>query len=114
LERLYDHDQVREAARAIGRFMVERHPKLVTTELRLEKRPKKVYFDANMNGHGKTLAGAYSPRPVADGRVSYPLTWEELATAKPELYTIRTVPDLLAARGDQWANFLRDRQRLAK
>lgn len=114
LERLYDHDQVREAARAIGRFLVEKHPKLVTTELRLEKRPRKVYFDANMNGHGKTLAAAYSPRPVPDARVSYPLTWEELATAKPELYTIRTVPNLLATRGDRWANFLRDRQRLAK
>jgi bifunctional non-homologous end joining protein LigD len=112
LERIYDHAQVREAARTFAAFMERKYPKLITIEYRLAKRPDKVFFDAGMNGKTKTLAGAYSPRPVADARVSMPLTWEQLASARPEMFTIATVPDLLAARGDAWQDFGEDRQRL--
>ena len=35
--------------------------------------------------------------------VSTPLTWEELAGADPDDYTMATVPALVAARGDPMA-----------
>lgn len=112
VERIYDHDQIREAARTFAAFLEKKHPALVTTEYRLAKRPDKVFFDAGMNGKTKTLAGAFSPRPVVGGRVSFPLRWEELEKAHPEDFTISTVPDIVAARGDAWADIGRDRQRL--
>jgi hypothetical protein len=39
--------------------------------------------------------------PIAT--VSTPLTWDELATANPDDYTIATVADLVAGRDDPWA-----------
>ncbi|HEX5256356.1 MAG TPA: ATP-dependent DNA ligase, partial [Mycobacterium sp.] len=35
--------------------------------------------------------------------VSMPLTWEELADAEPDDYTMATVPDLVKDREDPWA-----------
>lgn len=112
VKRLYDNDQIREAARTLGKFLMDRHPDEITMETRLDKRPSKVFFDANMNGLSRTLAGAYSPRPVPGGRVSMPLDWDQLEKVHPEDFTIQTVPDLLSRQGDAWAGMLRDRQSL--
>ena len=39
--------------------------------------------------------------PIAT--VSTPLTWDELAGAEPDDYTMATVPDLVQGREDPWA-----------
>lgn len=48
------------------------------------------------------MASAYSVR-AADRHRVHPLTWDELADgADPDDYTISTVPELIARRGDPW------------
>lgn len=113
-KRIYDSDQTREIARTLGAFLERQIPEDVTLETRLAKRPAKVFFDANMNGGAKTLAAAYSPRPTPDARVSMPLDWEVLDKVRPEDFTIRTVPDILAAKGDAWAKIDSDWQLLVR
>jgi len=113
LVREYESDQVKEAARVLGSHLMDRMKGKITMELRLNKRPNLVFFDANMNGRGRTLASAYSPRPVPGGRASMPLAWDLLEKSHPEDFTIQTIPDLLKDRGDAWAGFLEDRQRLS-
>jgi bifunctional non-homologous end joining protein LigD len=81
-------------------------------EFRLAKRPDKVFFDANMNGFGRTLVSAYSPRPVVGARVAMPLTWEQVGKARPEEFTIFTVPGYLEADGDAWKGFFELHQML--
>jgi bifunctional non-homologous end joining protein LigD len=112
VQRLYTSNQVREAARTIGQHLMQRIPEDVTMELRLIRRPDKVYFDANMNGRTKTLAAAYSPRPVAGARVSMPISWDQLDQAHPADFTVRTVPEILRQNGDAWGDFLSMAQRL--
>jgi bifunctional non-homologous end joining protein LigD len=112
VERLYDSDQIKEAARTLGEHLMKIMPGKITMELRLNKRPSLVFFDANMNGFARTLASAYSPRPVPGGRVSMPLTWEQLPNARPEEFTITSVPALLAANGDAWSEMFETRNRL--
>ncbi|HEY0868287.1 MAG TPA: DNA ligase D, partial [Fimbriimonas sp.] len=112
LRRIYEGDQVKEAARTIGRFLMEKMPSHVTMETRLNKRPRKVFFDANMNGYGRTLASAYSPRPVPDARVSMPVDWNRLPYVRPGMFTIATVPAMLAEHGDLWKGSLDLRQHL--
>ncbi len=51
----------------------------------------------------RTVASAYSVRPRPDARVSAPVTWDELRTARPEQFTVGTVPDRFAAHGDPHA-----------
>ena len=55
----------------------------------------------------------YAVRPVDGGTVSTPLDWDELtADLTPALFTIRTVPERLAARGEMFRAVLEDRQDL--
>jgi bifunctional non-homologous end joining protein LigD len=112
LERHYDSAQVREVARTLGEHLMERMPGKITMETRLDKRPSLVFFDANMNVRGKTLASAYSPRPVPGARVSMPIEWDRLTKVHPEDFTLFSVPKLVATEGDAWQDFLTDRQRL--
>ena len=37
-----------------------------------------IFLDYNQNAKDRTVAAAYSVRPVADARVSMPLTWDEV------------------------------------
>lgn len=112
LLRIYRNEGARDAAKTIGEFLMKLMPKEITMERALAKRPDRVFFDANMNGFGRTLCSAYSPRPVPGARVSMPIEWDQLEKVRPEDFTILTVPKLLATRGDVWATMLNDRQRL--
>jgi bifunctional non-homologous end joining protein LigD len=62
-----------------------------------------VFVDYNQNAKDRTVASAYSIRPVPDARVSAPLTWDEVPTCDPAAYTIATMPERFAAIGDPWA-----------
>ncbi len=46
---------------------------------------------------------AYSVRPKPDGRVSAPVTWDELFECRPEDFTLRTMPARFGAVGDRHA-----------
>src|SRR5881398_1774039 len=59
-----------------------------------------VFVDYGQNARDRTIASAYSVRPTADARVSAPLSWEEVATVEPETFTLRTMPERIAAVGD--------------
>jgi bifunctional non-homologous end joining protein LigD len=104
--RHYDYDAVRVATQTIGRFLLQQHPKDLTLEWDTSKRRGKVFFDANQNTRGKTLAAQYSLRPTAWAGVSTPVLWSELPNVDPVALNLRSVPDRLASRGDPWAGIL--------
>jgi hypothetical protein len=62
-----------------------------------------VFVDYNQNAKDRTVASAYSIRPVPDARVSAPLTWDEVPECDPAAYTVFTMPERFAAIGDPWA-----------
>jgi hypothetical protein len=49
------------------------------------------------------VAAAYSVRPTPDARVSAPLDWDEVADCDPSDFTLRTMAERFAARGDRHA-----------
>jgi hypothetical protein len=59
-----------------------------------------VFLDYNQNAKDRTVASAYSVRPLPDARVSMPLRWDEVATVEAEAFTLATVPAIYAERGD--------------
>ncbi|MBY0440668.1 MAG: DNA polymerase domain-containing protein [Mycobacteriaceae bacterium] len=99
----WDFVQVRRAGIALAREVERRAPAAVTTSWWKEERGQRIFIDFNQNACDRTMAAAYSVRPTALATVSTPLTWDELAVADPDDYTIATVPDLVARRGDPWA-----------
>jgi bifunctional non-homologous end joining protein LigD len=66
-------------AKALAQELASRHPKLMTSEYKVAKRPKgRVLVDYNQNAWGRTLASVYSVRPHPRACVSTPVTWEEI------------------------------------
>jgi DNA ligase D-like protein (predicted polymerase) len=89
-------EEVGLAQEALARELVRRLPEHATAERRKPDRGARVYVD-----HGQFLvAAAYSIRPVAAATVSAPVTWEELKSAAPEDFDVRTMPARFAALGD--------------
>ncbi len=66
-------------AKALAQELASRHPKLMTSEYKVAKRPKgRVLVDYNQNAWGRTLASVYSVRPHPRACVSTPITWKEV------------------------------------
>lgn len=95
---------VRHAVIAIARELERGMPDLVTTAWWKEERGDKVFVDFNQACRDRTLAAAYSPRPLPGAPVSTPVTWAELRDLDPTEFTVRSVPDRYAEHGDLWAS----------
>ncbi|WP_426566750.1 non-homologous end-joining DNA ligase [Angustibacter sp. McL0619] len=93
---------VRHAVIGIGRELVRRDPDLLTMEWWKEQRGERIFIDFNQSNRDRTIASAYSPRPLPHAPVSTPLRWEELDDVDPTVLTVRTVPDRLRNGGDPW------------
>ncbi|WP_026548620.1 non-homologous end-joining DNA ligase [Arthrobacter sp. Br18] len=102
IEPTHEFLDVRHAVIAAARELERRMPDAVTTAWWKEERGEKMFVDYNQANRDRTMAGAYSPRPLAHAPVSCPLEWDELATADPARYTMATVPGRLNDRGDPW------------
>lgn len=98
-----DFIAARHAVIAIGRELARRMPDRVTTRWWKEERGERVFVDFNQMARDRTIASAYSVRPVPQARVSAPLTWDEVPGADPDDHTIATMLDRFAAGGDRWA-----------
>ncbi len=61
-----------------------------------------MFVDFNQACRDRTIASAYSPRPLPGAPVSMPLGWDQLVGVDPGEFTVRTVPGILASSGDAW------------
>jgi bifunctional non-homologous end joining protein LigD len=105
--------QVWTFAKALGQELAARHPKLLTAEYRVAKRPAgRVLVDYNQNAWGRTLASVYSVRPHPAAAVSTPLTWKEVERGvRIEDFTVKNVPARILRTGDLWKPLLQARGR---
>lgn len=96
----WQYRDVRLAAETLAREVENRAPGLATARWWKEERGESVFVDFNQNAKDRTVASAYSVRPLPDARVSTPLTWDEVRSARPEQFTVLTVPERFTAFGD--------------
>ncbi|WP_347978154.1 non-homologous end-joining DNA ligase [Microbacterium sp. ProA8] len=99
----WDYKQVRVAAETLAREVENRAPGLATARWWKEERGESVFVDFNQNAKDRTVASAYSIRPLPDARVSTPLDWDEVRKRRPEEFTLLTVPQRFADLGDPHA-----------
>jgi hypothetical protein len=102
IERRWTYPEVRRAALAIARDVERRAPDIATSKWWKEERHG-VFLDYNQNAKDRTVASAYSVRPLPDARVSTPLSWAEVPACEAEAFTIATVPARFAEIGDPGA-----------
>ncbi|GAA4478665.1 DNA polymerase domain-containing protein [Microbacterium panaciterrae] len=95
-----DFTAVRLAAEALAREVENRAPGLATARWWKEERGESVFVDFNQNAKDRTVASAYSIRPLPDARVSTPLAWDEVRMRRPEEFTVPTVRARFAEIGD--------------
>ncbi len=102
-----DWDALRALGEGVGAEMARRAPDRYTVNPLKAARRGRIFVDYLRNIRGATAVAAYSPRAKRGAPVSTPLAWSELsAKAKPEAFTIETVPKRLASlRKDPWADF---------
>ena len=105
--------QVWTFAKSLAQTLASRHPKLITAEYRIAKRPAgRVLVDYNQNAWGRTLASVYSVRPRPEATVSTPVTWEEIEQGITiEDFHLRNVPERVRDVGDLWKPLLAKRGR---
>ncbi|HVX08513.1 DNA polymerase domain-containing protein [Humibacter sp.] len=99
----WDFADVRLAAQTLAREVENRVPGLATAHWWKEERGESVFVDFNQNAKDRTVASAYSVRPLPDARVSTPLDWHEVRSRRPEEFTVSTVLERFAERGDPHA-----------
>jgi bifunctional non-homologous end joining protein LigD len=95
---------VEQLSKAIGSVV----PKLVSWRWDVRERGGHARLDYTQNAINKTLVAPYSPRAMPGAPVSAPIDWAELddESLRPDGFTIRTVLDRLAERGDPFRTVL--------
>lgn len=103
-----DQKEVWAFAKRFSRELAARHPKVVTAEYRVAKRPAgRVLVDYNQNAWNRTLASVYSVRPKPLATVSAPVTWKEVERGiRLEDFTMLNMRKRLKKVGDLWKPLL--------
>ncbi|TWH00558.1 bifunctional non-homologous end joining protein LigD [Nocardioides sp. J9] len=110
----YTFDDTRAWVEKLSRTVGKVVPELVSWKWEVKARGGKARLDFTQNAINKTLVAPYSPRPRAGAPVSVPISWSELddPDLRPDRWTIRTVLDRIAERGDPFRALLGSAQEL--
>ena len=109
-----DFEEVRGVSFSLAEAMVRRAPDRVTTEFHKVDRGDRLYLDCNRNAWAQTAVPAYAVRPRPGAPVAVPLSWDELDTAEPNGWNVRTVGKRLESGPEPWAGFARHARTLDK
>jgi bifunctional non-homologous end joining protein LigD len=109
-----EYESVAEFSRMLATEVAGRAPKIATVERTLAKRKRdQVYVDWMQNARGKSLAAVFTVRAKPKATVSMPLTWKQVEQGvKISDFTVKNVPALLKKKGNAWADFFNQRQKL--
>ncbi|HEY7045957.1 MAG TPA: non-homologous end-joining DNA ligase [Jatrophihabitantaceae bacterium] len=114
--RRYDFDQTRAWVEQLSRSVGEVVPELVSWKWQKSDRRGLARLDYTQNAINKTLVAPYSPRAAPGAPVSAPIDWDELddPSLTPDRFTIRTIIDRVAEKGDLFKPVLDTKQTLPK
>ena len=100
--------EVRRLAKAIAKEVADRVPKIATITWVVKDRTG-VFVDYGQNAFDRTIASAYSIRPVPEARASAPLVWDEVPDVDHNDFTLRTMGERIAKVGDLTADIWQHR-----
>ncbi|HEY8041785.1 MAG TPA: DNA ligase D, partial [Polyangiaceae bacterium] len=107
------HEQATGFAEQVARAVAKVLPGIATVERMKDKRGGKLYVDYGQNGEGRTVVSPYTIRARDGAVVSTPIAWDEVTEKlDPTKFTVRTVLDRVAKKGDLYAGVLTGKQRL--
>lgn len=104
LDRSADFDEVRNGARALADELAAADPELLTTEVRKERRGRRIFLDTARNAYGQTAIAPYSLRARPEASVATPIRWSELGRVRPAEYDPDKIARRLARTDDPWSS----------
>ena len=109
-------DETRAWVERLSRTVGAVVPELVSWRWEVRERGGLARLDYTQNAINKTLVAPYSPRPAPGAPVSAPITWDELDEPwlRPDAFTVRSVLDRVAERGDPFRAVLAQDQVLPR
>lgn len=104
----YTFDETRAWTEKLSRTVGKVLPDLVSWKWEKKARGGLARLDYTQNAINKTLVAPYATRPAPGAPVSVPIAWHELddPDLRPDRWTIRTVLDRIAERGDPFRALL--------
>jgi bifunctional non-homologous end joining protein LigD len=99
--------------RGLADALARRAPERLTTATRKADRGERVYLDVLRNAYAATAVPPYAIRARPGAPVAMPLDWDELDTARPDGWTVRTAMDRLEGTPDPWRGLSRRAASLA-
>jgi len=112
----HDFGEVARFAHTVGRVLVTRDPDNLTQEFHKVDRGGRILVDTGRNGYSATYAATYTVRARPGAPVSAPYTWEEIEKGEvgPKTFTLRTMAQRVAAKGDLWSDLLKSKVSLKR
>ena len=104
IEPTHEFLDVRHGVIAIARELERRLPDLVTTSWWKEERGEKVFVDFNQANRDRTIASAFSPRPLKGAPVSMPVAWDDLTESRRPTSPCGPCPCRWSRRATPWAS----------
>lgn len=86
----HSFDTVRGIARMVADRVVAGDPDAFTTEVRKDKRGRRVFIDVLRNAYGQTAVAPYALRARPGAPVATPIEWDELSRVAPDEFTMAT------------------------
>lgn len=111
----HTHEQCSSFALAVAQLLERARPDAVTSTMRKNVRPGKVFVDWSQNSRHKTTVAVYSLRARPWPTASAPVTWDEIGDASrggPLSFEAPEVLERVEAHGDLFADVLQLRQQL--
>jgi bifunctional non-homologous end joining protein LigD len=106
-------DELKAVCKTFADSIVKAEPTKYVATISKAARKGKILIDYLRNGRGATAACAYSTRARPKAPVALPIDWKELTVSlKPDQFTIREVPQRVAALRDPWRDFAQHRPKL--
>jgi len=103
VEPKWSSNEVFEASKDIAKLLVEKHPQLLTLNIKKDARKGRVLLDIYRNRSSQTIVAAYSLRGMPDAPVSMPLTWDQVAELEtPKKFNYNNVLPHIMDHGDAW------------
>jgi bifunctional non-homologous end joining protein LigD len=115
LNTTHTHERCSSFALALAQLLERARPDAVTSTMRKDVRPGKVFVDWSQNSRHKTTVAVYSLRARPRPTVSAPVTWDEIDDTSRGGALSFEAADVLArveAYGDLFADVLQLRQQL--
>lgn len=92
--RRHDWTLMKAFAKAVAEAVAAMNPHRLTTTASKAKRSGKIFIDYLRNGRGATCIAPWSLRARPGAAVSRPVNWSEIATAKPDSFTIASPAEI--------------------